>query len=455
MGIIKETNTIFGTVYERINDKEEIIKTHGIIGFQKDIDGNSYFILTDLNGKRIREANTYLNVKLFNASYKKREVAFSALKLLYSFIDIYGIDDYKRGLTFENITKLVYFLEGGKKEGNYWNLDFKTMRSNNTINNYLAVYRDYFKKTFQTINKDLYDSSTISVHSGGGFMGHAHKKAIERYKNNKKTKPNNNIPKFIKEDEYKKIIRLIEQKYTLREHVIIKLMYEYGCRLGEVLGITLEDLEEGIKGYYKIILRNRTTDKPWQSVKSVINIKSVEDYKRKQYQSEGNGMGYQYILVDDEMMELIEEYIEETRDELLLNKSDTKRRNLEIKSKADKVTNKNLMFGENQYLFLNQHHYTPLTASGWNYVLRQILKEVGIEIDKETKENNLSHRFRHGYAMNLVSKGFTQEELAELLRHSSTTTVKKYFNPDEEYKISLLEKQRKHATKSDRSHVVL
>lgn len=36
---------------------------------------------------------------------------------------------------------------------------------------------------------------------------------------------------------------LIEDKYTLREKIIVKLMYEYGLRIGEVLGLTLEDIQ--------------------------------------------------------------------------------------------------------------------------------------------------------------------------------------------------------------------
>ena len=50
------------------------------------------------------------------------------------------------------------------------------------------------------------------------------------------------MPMYFKENEYNEIINIIKQKYTVREHLIIHLMYNFGLRIGEVLGLTSEDL---------------------------------------------------------------------------------------------------------------------------------------------------------------------------------------------------------------------
>ncbi|MDQ7864026.1 hypothetical protein RCO48_31955 [Peribacillus frigoritolerans] len=84
-----------------------------------------------------------MNVYLADSSYKVREGAFSALKVLYSYLDLYGVIDYEKGLDKLQVQTLKDFLKGGKKRGNLWSLELDTNRSNNTIRNYLAVYRDF------------------------------------------------------------------------------------------------------------------------------------------------------------------------------------------------------------------------------------------------------------------------------------------------------------------------
>ncbi len=93
-----------------------------------------------------------------------------------------------------------------------------------------------------------------------------------------------------------------------------------------------------------------------------------------------------------------------------------------------------------QYIFLNHQHYTPITQAGWGYVLRGIFKEAGIHVDIGSKSTNLSHRFRHAFAMNRVKNGMQILELQKELRHASPKSCEAYYNPDDEDKVELLRK---------------
>jgi integrase/recombinase XerD len=124
-----------------------------------------------------------------------------------------------------------------------------------------------------------------------------------------------------------------------------------------------------------------------------------------------------------------------------MNKSEAKRKNMMEACLADKVTDREDI-DPNHYIFINHHHYTPLTQGGWNNILRRYFNQLGIEVDKEHKKHNLNHRFRHGYAMKLISLGYNEVQVAEMLRHSGTETVKRYFNPTRKDKIVMLNKQK-------------
>lgn len=67
-------------------------------------------------------------------------------------------------------------------------------------------------------------------------------------------------------------------------------MYENGLRIGEVLGLTREDvaLEEDVNGNQipVLYLRNRLTDKAFQNAKSCMKVHSKQTYRSKDYNTE-------------------------------------------------------------------------------------------------------------------------------------------------------------------------
>lgn len=78
MGVIKDRQTSLGTVYERYDSKNELIQKFGIIGFIKlsTVRRKTYFIITDLKGNLIEDANIYLNEKIGDDKYKKEKLLF-------------------------------------------------------------------------------------------------------------------------------------------------------------------------------------------------------------------------------------------------------------------------------------------------------------------------------------------------------------------------------------------
>lgn len=71
------------------------------------------------------------------------------------------------------------------------------------------------------------------------------------------------IPAYISQDEFVRMVQKCREKDDLRMECIIRLMYQSGLRIGEVLGLTFEDIIEE-NGLCKVIIRNRFTDKTFQ-----------------------------------------------------------------------------------------------------------------------------------------------------------------------------------------------
>ncbi|MBE4910196.1 site-specific integrase [Bacillus luteolus] len=438
MSKVLDRETSLGTVYERFDSDGELINKVGIFGFIQKSANCHYFVIFNESGNLLEEPNNYLNNIIVDEGYKKREQAFTGLKVFYSFIKLFNIINFSSGLSEAETKRLMAFLEGGKSKGNRFDLELKTKRGNITINNYLGIIREYYKRVYRIKEGPLFDQKTIKVESGGGLLGHAKKKIVDRYNSNKKLKQNIHPPKYIKEQQYKDILNYIRIFCDIREEIIIRLMFEYGLRIGEVLGLTFEDIEKLKSGITRLILRNRISDRPHQKAKGVYTPRSTEDYSSKTYTSRKTG--YQIIVISDEMRDLIEEYIDLTRNPILLNKYPIKLKNLTEKAYADRVGHSSLLSNENQYIFISNHHYTPLSSTGWNLVIRRIFEVLDIYLDEDVKKTNLNHRFRHGFAMKKVKEGYSEVKLAKALRHSNISTVLVYYNPDEEEQSDILKK---------------
>ena len=84
---------------------------------------------------------------------------------------------------------------------------------------------------------------------------------------------------------------------------------------------------------------------------------------------------------------------------------------------------------DNYYIFLN-HLGRPLSQTLWNNRLREVFEDCGLPLDKDVKEHNLNHRFRHGCGFfNVEILHRNRLELKLILRHKSIASVECYYRP--------------------------
>lgn len=429
--VIKEISSYRGNYYEIYLENIKI-KTIKITRVRRERNGFVYFILFDNDGKVLDEVYRFINFNCVNETVNGREQMINALKILYSYKIIINkeFEDFDKK-DLKGLSNLILGIGIDKDECTKEPI---LSRGSSTHDIYFDNIRKFYKY-LKIENEFLFEQRiAYSLKNGYGFFGHTNSVKVDKYTTNKGNSKSNIglVPKYISFNEYKKIIKYINKQTNnvLRNIIIINLMYTTGMRLGEVLGLTLEDVKENVDNslYGTIYVRNRTTDKSYQNAKTCMNVNSTKDYNTVLYKTQNEG--YQLINIAPELFKLIKEYIDESRS--VLDVSEIVMNNIIDYATADSVDNKK----ENQYLFLNKNGL-PLSSSGWNKFLKAVFKDVGIVIDKGHKKNNLSHRFRHGYAMYLINEDKRKiEYVKEKMRHRSLQSTLIYYNPTEEEKLS-------------------
>ena len=442
ISIIENKSFIRGTYYEKwrissLDPKEKYLEHKIKIWAIKKVDeqGLVVMFLYDSKMNVIPETFDFLNIELSNLKTNSREKNLYALKFLYCFIQLFNVD--YRKLSDVHCNMLMDFLEGKSRKGQTV-LDLHTRRSPDVVNDYLAVYKKFLK--YQgVLDSPLYSTRLIAREKDDtGVFAHTRKKMVlTSVFKRPSMKDKNRVPKYIKHKEFILMLRIIrenEHRYSLRDEVIIRLMYENGMRIGEVFGLTMEDIETTPldlvsardNSLGSIVIKNRLTDKRYQSSKSLFAPQTKEDYESGQYLTED--IGWERIYTSSYLLKKIFEYIDLAHGGM----SARNRENYIKNSKADKVTTKKLQTNDNYYLFLNKNG-TPISTSGSNGNMRQLFLDAGLGIDKGRKVNNLNHRFRHGFAMYHVKYNHVEAQvLQKLLRHRSITSTLIYYNPDDE-----------------------
>lgn len=390
-------------------------------------DGKQWFLLYDDNMKILEKPTLYLNFSLADKSIKTRNVSAVALRMLYVFLALSNYD--VQNLNLSQINELIRFLQG--LNSNPEEFKTETTRSNATVNNYLGVYREFFKK--QSIRcPALFDAKITREEFAFCNDSSGVTERIQYTANLRESHPNaNTVPKYISPDEFEKLNHAALAKRDKLSLCIMRLMYCYGLRLGEVLGLTTEDLNETHRDNQlvpTIILRNRISDREDQYAKGLGHVDKPETYRSKEYTKSKS-----VVVIDYSLYELICDYIEEAHS-FAMEKMPT---NYE-KGMADIVSYFDAP-ESNHYIFLSSRG-TPLSAQSWGKKLKSYFEECGIPIDRDYRENNLSHRFRHGFAM--LHAHYRKEpvnalQLQKMMRHRSVSSTMVYYNPtqEEEFKI--------------------
>lgn len=394
--------------------------------YQVKKDNFTYFILYDDDMNVISDVYEYLNFTLKENPITSRSKAAFSLRLLYCFLSLYKYDVKK--IDSKILNELLFFLRGINI--NPIEYGIKTQRSSNTINGYLSIYRNYFINS-KIKCKPLFKSHTVTSTSN---IGNDFTSVVERlrYDNNLKTSKVNIkfVPKYISPEDFKKLYKIAITNNDKTAKIIMHLMYGYGLRLGEVLGLTIEDVQE-VYAHNKLIpvlfLRNRMSDRKFQFAK---NLPHVID--KKQYASNDYKIAKTQIIITYDFYEELLEYIEEIHTKAMKKYEDNYNYGV-----ADIVSTKDIP-ETNHYIFLNRYGKV-LSDQTWNNSLKKYFNTANIPLDLDVRENNLSHRFRHGFAM--FHARFSNHivdilSLQKLMRHKNISSTMIYFNPtpDDEFK---------------------
>lgn len=422
-------------------NENTLLKTVNITSATRPNVKRDYIILYDTNMNPISEAFEFLNYEYLTCSNNTKYQALTALRLLYSFLELFDLNI--ENLTGEDINNLKYFLRGMSPKGKFISIDLNTERISDTINIYLSIYRKYTKflgledselNKISPFSVTLYDPRTeIKV-------------KYEQYEYNERVTKREKLPKYITLPEYKRILDCIDAEYTLREKCIVRLMYEGGLRIGEVLGLTAEDVKR--KEYTNkqtgenfesgvIYFRNRITDKRYQLCKRHIIPTNKRTYSTRAYKDDVDK-----AFISTDLVDMIDDYINDKHDSYY-RKSDLSKARFESNYKKYTETHivnysenldaeHNNILDTNYYIFINSLG-KPLNISTWNKILREIFKKCDIKLDINKKEHNLNHRFRHGFAMFMRQyKKVSLMDLKKLMRHASISSTEIYDNPSDE-----------------------
>lgn len=299
-------------------------------------EGQPWFLLYDDDMNVLSLPSSYLNFDMSDCSLNTRRANANALRMLYVFLSLsnYDIKDLGQG----QLNELIRFLQG--LNSNPETFKTETLRSNDTVNDFLAVYRTFFRKK-NIKSSALFDAKIKREEFTFGNDAAGITERLTYRANLRTADPNaHTVPKYISPDEFETLNRLAVAKKDKRAMCIMRLMYCYGLRLGEVLGLTTEDIHETHRNNVlvpTIILRNRMSDKDFQYCKNLGHVDKPEMYHSREYTKSKH-----VIVIDYPLYELICDYINEAHQIMgeLLN--DFLKRNRKDENTISTTLNKNL-----------------------------------------------------------------------------------------------------------------
>ena len=372
--------------------------------------GFTYLMLYDTDMNPIRDVFKYINYSCGKLSVNTRKQKLFSIKKLMEYADIFGLKIDK--IEPPDITRFEYFLSGISAESESY--DF-----------YLDVKRS--PKTIETIMKNC-----------SLYCKYKHYKNYDIFKCSKHTKMQvtnfkKTCPPYITFEDYNRVIEYFEESNEMSEECRIKfvcmcrIMYEAGLRMGEMLGLTLEDVvfesKENGSTYCGLIIRNRTSDSFNQKAKTVAEVISKKEYKTEHYWTPK--VGYQTVPITEDLYNMIFEYVDLSRErfhDLGMNLQ---------KCKADCVTEEGF---DNEYIFLNERVASPQNHTILNDTVKKAFIECGIT--EENLKTNTCHKFRHGAIMHwLYDLKLPSEVVKDISRHSTVNGLEPYITPDHKYLI--------------------
>ena len=336
--------------------------------------------------------------------------------MLYEFAAI--IEKEVKNFDFNDFVKFQYFLQGNINLSYSYSLQTYQSKESYVVMRHLNIVKSFLK-----------------------FSHYENYEAIENVidgKFEKNSYKNHTCPKFISISDMSKIFiylasdKTISFETRLKYECIFRIMYESGARIGEVLGLTLEDFSlerREVDGQLvcSIKVRNRLSDSEVQCAKTCITIFDRKDYNLSTYKT--LGPGFQIIVINEDLYRNIMDYFDSYCGRLQNDKKQP--------AIADIVENSQ---SSNYYIFGNEYSNTCLNKKILERYTRKMFIDLKIPVDEGNRFNNLFHRFRHGFVMNLLyEQKLTETEAIMFTRHTSTRSLAPYNNPTEDTIINSLE----------------
>lgn len=384
-----------------------------------DVNGRSVAVFYDAGMNVLIEPSTFMLRELGFSAENTREQAASALKLLCSYASIIGVPVASFG--GEEARGFVRFARGTMGEGASWSFRGLTNRSETTINAYLRTVRHYVRY-LGVRDSPFLDKAARRSEGEKGSPGSC------AYAVSARSPEDLKAPPYVSRAEYASLREAIgeDTEDTNPAMLIVRLGFEHGLRIGEILGLTLEDLQvetcaDGCRRFF-LVLRDRVSDRADQHAKTVlVKPRSREDYGSGSYRT--RDVGFQKVYISEDLYFAIDEYVEATRSAFSGKQL--------AASAADSVGGDWSLEG-NQYVFLNSKG-RRLTSGLWNKRLRAYFTQAGIRVDQGRRESNLNHRLRHGFAM-VIKRDLGVDDLTAktLMRHRSLKSMQPYLKPTDE-----------------------
>ena len=386
--------------------------------------GEEVDVLYDADMRILYKPSEYLYTELRYAPENTRSQAVSALKALLSYGQIMGVDP----VAFDKTTAEGYirFLRGYIGDSASWSFKLSTHRAESTINAYLKFARGYMRHLGAESSPFLLPD--IKRYKRGSLR----EKLSEGYMLSASVPESMEVPDYASLGEYRALLGVVPEGSA--DKILERLMFEHGLRIGECLGLTLEDLcqqqqRDGSTDYL-VRLRDRVSDKRWQRAKTLLfKPQTAEEYSSPAYRE--RNVGYQDVFISDDLYFEILDYAEREHSAAALKPC-------YARSAADSVDGRD----ENHYLFLNSYG-AVLTANRWGKRQRGYFRAAGIPVDEGVRKANLNHRLRHGFAMCLTRDlGYDEFIVKTLMRHKSFASTEVYLKATPEdirsiYKISI------------------
>lgn len=393
---------------------------------------NAY--LYDKDGHLRQDACIFLNDYVGTCSEATKRQAAAALNNFLTYCDITATD--VTNLCAQDIRNWQQFARGATLQGHLGGP--VTFRSAETVNIYYHYVKSYVHYHITDAWNFAAFSNTITKQYETTVQDISLTMRRKIDTNRLRTDPQKSTePKFhLTPREAADFLRVISESGNHTALMLATLQLTTGIRMGAALGLTTQDIttskDEHGQTIYKLILRNRCSDRRDQSCKGLYHPVRTDEYAGKTYHSYKTWE----IRMTGDLHDALLGYLSDSRDAEKHSREYMRR--LREAARADNV------FPEQdksnvEYIFVGKSG-RPLTAQTWNAWLKGYFTAIGIPVDTGKKSTNCSHRLRHTYAMmgtTYTDHPYTPNQMKVLLTHASVMSGIAYYTPTDEERAKL------------------